>query len=283
MTLICEICHYETVKVHNFRVHLNSFAHLAKCESKNACGKCLQTFRSKTACISHTRSCSIDLTPRMKKHSPAPAIASAPVTESIAASITGDNNIIVNGDINISNAGQLPEVVTTLKDILKDKDLRAVDRKYVKAMQKSKVDIFDQRYIDKADRFFDMYSRARSETEKNDKFDIETIHVIFDQVLLDPELRDCILYHECDSYDLVPDRVLYKSSKSLYKSDILLCFLKRTKTAKAGLIDFNLDYRGIDIEKYKRAWYNAITNICKSNDVSNRLHYCAQSEHLFGR
>ncbi len=67
----CTPCNYSTKIKANFRNHLLTKSHAAKCKISLVCHKCLRKFSRQKPCFQHAANCMIDLYPKSfeRKHS----------------------------------------------------------------------------------------------------------------------------------------------------------------------------------------------------------------------
>ncbi len=301
MTYECNSCEYNTRNSSHFRQHLESKSHTTKCASKNTCHKCLKQYSYKARLVKHLESCKAELVPRTREC--ANQVVNGDVQQAQAAETINNINVnIENLNVNGNVENVIPGLVSSIKDMLKNKDIDNITKRYLRAMMKSSSNVLDERFLKSITRkILDFVEDRKEEDEResdleetlkrknvtreeyfNRPLTLIQIDRILSEVFLINDLKDCVLFHENESYTNKPGKVLYKVSENLHDSRVMRFILEKTEAYSLGYIklDGDEEYK-IDVNLYIEKWHAAYLIMCRGIDAYNRRHMHQNGRALF--
>jgi hypothetical protein len=266
---ICAMCVYESDHAGNFRRHLLSAGHVAKCSDNNTCPKCLVGFKNKSGLTNHTKTCEAELCPKKYKQK----ITNISGDHSKSAEVINDNstNINVTGDLHIHGDVDAQKALSSFVCSLKDMKSESsnIKKRVVHQMEiKPKIDIMY--YIDLFDREVEseisdrnryieeqfcpeLYGRLSKQEALDAPLDRMKLRRVLTSVLLS-DVQNIVVMHRHDGFlgELID--ILYKFENAMHDKEALIEFIKRSKSFRAGRIRIEDESFDVDKDEYKKYW-----------------------------
>ncbi len=285
----CTSCNLSTKFLNNFRKHLNTDAHLERCNMNKACYKCLQIFKNNGALSKHLKTCMIELCPKKNK------LAMQKIdTQNIIENQNINNNINnINITIPESKLKDAETIAMTFEELLNKKSTNCIQRLILNQMNEEShdlmdyVEIFDKNienkvneiiedhnkncsvinYIEKTNENGEKYTKMVEMTplthpdhnwnchhvESKFKVDESTISNILATTILNKD--KIVITHDNNAFGRTD--LLFKHAKALHVDSILLDFLSKSKKYE----HFNLseDFRpSSQLKKNYPEFYNSL-------------------------